>query len=95
MNLAPTGDRILIKPVEAESTTASGLIIPDVAKEQGTTAHVVAVGPGRVESGIVRAPMEVSVGDEVIFAKYSGVKIDVEGVEHLIVRDGDILAIVR
>lgn len=93
MNFRPLYDRVLVKRVNAETRTAGGLIIPDTAKEKPQEALVVAVGNGRVlENGSVRA-MSLNVGDKVLFGKYTGDEIKLEGEEHLILREEDILAV--
>ena len=81
-------DRVLIQPKEAETKTASGLYIPDTAKEKPSEGKVLAVGPGKKDE-----PMEVKVGDEVIYGKYSGTEVTVDDVKYLIVKQSDILAI--
>ena len=93
MNFRPLYDRVLVKRVNAETRTAGGLIIPDTAKEKPQEALVVAVGNGRRrENGSVRA-MSLNVGDKVLFGKYTGDEIKLEGEEHLILREEDILAV--
>ena len=86
--IKPLADRVLIQPKEAETKTASGLYIPDTAKEKPSEGKVLAVGPGKKDE-----PMEVKVGDEVIYAKYSGTEVTVDEVKYLIVKQSDILAI--
>ena len=93
MNLKPLGDRIVVKPEdEAESTTASGLVIPDTAKEKPQLGKVLAVGPGVVEDG-ERVPLDVSVGDVVFYSKYGGTEVKVEGTDYLILSARDVLAV--
>ena len=96
MEIKPLGDRIVVKPLEAENKSKGGIVLPDSAKEKPQEAKVVAVGKGKVlESGAVQAP-EVKVGDKVIFGKYSGNEfITKEGDELLILREEDILAIIK
>ncbi len=96
MNMQPLGDRIVVKPLEAESKTKGGIVLPDTAKEKPQEGKVVAVGKGKVlDSGAVQAP-EVKVGDKVLYGKYSGNEITTkEGEELLIMREEDILAIVK
>ncbi len=95
MKVRPLADRILVKRVEEETKTAGGILIPDNAKEKPMEGSVVAVGAGKVlTDGKVR-PMEVKVGDRVLFSKYSGTEIKLEGTEHLILREDDILGIVN
>ena len=92
-SLKPLEDRIVVKPSEGEETTSSGLVIPDTAKEKPQEGKVVAVGPGRFEDG-VRVPLDVKVGDKVIYSKYGGTEVKVEGEEYLILSARDVLAIV-
>lgn len=86
--IKPLADRVLVEPKEAETKTASGLYIPDTAKEKPQEGKVIAAGPGKKDE-----PMEVKVGDEVIYGKYAGTEITVEGKKYLIVKQSDILAI--
>ncbi|MCO5319201.1 MAG: co-chaperone GroES [Microthrixaceae bacterium] len=95
MNLQPLEDRLVVRPAEAEETTASGLIIPDTAKEKPQQGEVLAVGPGRTsDAGELIAP-GVSVGDKVVYSKYGGTEITVEGEDLLILQARDVLAIVK
>ena len=94
MNLKPLADRVIIKMVEAEETTKSGIILTGSAKEKPEVAEVIAVGPGGMVDG-KEVVMTVKVGDKVITSKYSGNKVKVDGEEYTIVRQGDILAIVE
>lgn len=94
MNIRPLGDRVLIKRVEAEDKTKSGIILPGQAKEQPQIAEVIAVGPGTIVDG-KEIKMEVSVGDKIIFAKYSGTEIKVDGEEYTILEQSKILAVVE
>jgi chaperonin GroES len=96
MNLQPLDDRIVVKASEAEETTASGLVIPDTAKEKPQQGEVLAVGPGRRSevSGEV-VPMEISVGDTVVYSKYGGTEITVEGEDVLILSSRDVFAVVK
>lgn len=89
VNIKPLADRVLIEPVAAEQTTASGIIIPDTAKEKPQRGKVIAVGTGKPEE-----PMTVKVGDTVLYGKYAGTEISVEGSDYLIMKESDILAIV-
>ncbi|MGG3737620.1 co-chaperone GroES [Aeribacillus pallidus] len=92
--LKPLGDRVVIELVESEEKTASGIVLPDTAKEKPQEGKVVAVGTGRVlESGERVAP-EVSVGDRIIFSKYAGTEVKYQGTEYLILRESDILAVI-
>jgi chaperonin GroES len=92
--LRPLGDRIVIELVESEEKTASGIVLPDSAKEKPQEGRVVAVGTGRVLESGERVALEVSVGDRIIFSKYSGTEVKFEGNEYLILRENDILAVV-
>ena len=95
VNIKPLEDRILVKPLDAEETTASGLVIPDTAKEKPQEGEVVAVGPGRFnENGGERIPMDVSVGDKVIYSKYGGTEVKYSGDEFLILSARDVLAVI-
>ncbi|MBI5843460.1 MAG: co-chaperone GroES [Deltaproteobacteria bacterium] len=91
MNFKPLNDQVLIKREEAETKTAGGLFIPDSAKEKPRKGVVVAVGPGRLGDKGVRLPMEVAPGDTVIYSRYAGTEIKVEGEEHVILKESDIL----
>ena len=93
-SLEPLDDRVVVKPGEEEQTTASGIVIPDTAKEKPQEGEVVAVGPGRFEDG-ARVPMDVKVGDTVLYSKYGGTEVKIEGEEHLVLSARDILAIVK
>lgn len=93
MKLQPLADRVIVKLVEKEEKTTGGVILPDTAKEKPQEAEVIAVGKGRIlDNGTTIAP-EVKVGDRVIFAKYSGTEVKLDGVEYLILRENDILAV--
>jgi chaperonin GroES len=92
--LKPLGDRIVIELVESEEKTASGIVLPDSAKEKPSEAKVVAVGTGRVLDNGERVALEVTVGDRIIFSKYAGTEVKYQGTEYLIIRENDILAIV-
>ena len=91
-NLKPLEDRVVVKPSEEEETTVSGIVIPDTAKERPQEGDVIAVGPGRFEDGN-RIPMDVKVGDKVIYSKYGGTEVKVEGEEYLILSARDVLAV--
>ena len=91
MNLKPLGDRVIVKAVEQEEVTASGIVLPDTAKEKPQRGTVLAVGEGRWIDG-ARVALEVSEGDEVIYSKYGGTEIKVDGEDLLILRESDILA---
>jgi chaperonin GroES len=94
MNIRPLGDRVVIKRIEAEETTKSGIVLPGAAKEKPQEAEIVAVGPGGVVDG-KEIRMEVKVGDRVLFSKYAGNEIKVEGVEYTILKQDDILAVIE
>ena len=91
--LKPLEDRIVVKPGEEEEMTVSGIVIPDTAKEKPQEGEVIAVGPGRFEEG-ARVPLDVAVGDKVIYSKYGGSEVKVEGEEYLILSARDVLAVV-
>jgi chaperonin GroES len=93
--LKPLGDRIVVKAVEAEEKTAGGIVLPDTAKEKPQTAEVIAVGPGKTLDNGTIAPMEVKVGDKVVYGKYSGTEIKVGAEDVIILRQDDILGIVE
>jgi chaperonin GroES len=92
--IQPLGDRVLIQPLEAEEKTKGGIILPDTAKEKQQEGKVIAAGKGRVEDGKV-IELEVKVGDKVLYGKYSGTEIKIDGEDMLIVKEEDILAIVK
>ena len=95
VNIKPLEDRIVVKPLDAEQTTASGLVIPDTAKEKPQEGEVVAIGPGRFnEDGDERIPMDISVGDKVIYSKYGGTEVKYGGDDLLILSARDVLAVV-
>ncbi|HPZ81960.1 MAG: co-chaperone GroES [Thermogutta sp.] len=92
IKLRPLDDRIVVEPMEAEETTPGGIVLPDTAKEKPQRGKVLAVGPGRLMDNGKRTEMSVAVGDEVIFGKYSGTDIELEGKELKIIRESDVLA---
>lgn len=94
MNIKPLSDRIIVKPADAEEKTASGLIIPDTAKEKPMKGEIVAVGKGKVTDDGKEVKMELKVGDKVLYGKYSGTEITIEGDEYLIMRESDVYAII-
>jgi chaperonin GroES len=94
MNVKPMEDRVLLKPLEAEQKTAGGIIIPDNAKEKPQKGEVIAVGPGKVNDKGQKIEMTLKKGDKVLYGKYSGTEITVDGKEYLIVRESDVLAII-
>jgi len=93
--LRPLGDRIIIELVESEEKTASGIVLPDSAKEKPQEGKVVAVGTGRVLESGERVALDVTEGNRIIFSKYAGTEVKYQGVEYLILRESDILAIVE
>ena len=93
VTIKPLEDRIVVKALDAEQTTASGLVIPDTAKEKPQEGEVLAVGPGRFEDG-QRLPLDISVGDRVIYSKYGGTEVKYDGQEYLILSARDVLAVV-
>ena len=96
VNIKPLEDRVLVQSLEAETTTASGLVIPDTAKEKPQEGKVIAVGPGRFdEDGEKRIPLDVKVGDVVIYSKYGGTEVKYAGQEYLLLGARDILAVVE
>jgi chaperonin GroES len=94
MKLKPLNDRVLVKRLEGEEKTAGGLFIPDTAKEKPSKGEVVAVGPGKTADDGKIIAMTVKAGDQVLFNKYAGTEIKLDGVEHLVMREDDILAII-
>ena len=94
VNIKPLEDKIVVQASEAETTTASGIVIPDTAKEKPQEGKVLAVGPGRFDDG-VRVPLDVAVGDTVLYSKYGGTEVKLNGQEYLILSARDILAIVE
>lgn len=95
MKLKPLNDRVLVKRLEMEEKTAGGIIIPDSAKEKPMKGMIVAVGPGKLDDAGKRVAMTVKEGDAVLFAKYAGTEVQVEGEDHLVMREDDILAVVE
>jgi chaperonin GroES len=96
MKLKPLGDRLIVRAIEAEETTASGIVLPDTAKEKPQKGKVVAVGEGKLseETG-KRVPLDVAEGDEVLYSKYGGTEIEVDGEDLLVLRESDVLAKVQ
>jgi chaperonin GroES len=94
INLKPLADRVIIKPSEAEEKTKGGIILPDTAKEKPIEGTIVAVGPGKISDDGKLVKPEVKVGDKVLYGKYSGTEVTVEGEEYLIMRESDIFAII-
>lgn len=95
MKIRPLHDRIIVKRLEEEEKTKGGIIIPDTAKEKPIEGRVIAVGDGRIKEDGTKIPLEVKVGDRVLFAKYGGTEIKIDGEEHLMMREDDILAIIE
>lgn len=93
--LRPLGDRVVVKLVQAEEKTRGGIVLPDTAKEKPQEAEVVAVGPGKLLEDGKRAPIDLKAGDHILFAKYSGTEVKVEGEEFLVISEKDILAAVE
>ncbi len=94
MNVKPLGDRVIVKPLEEKEIKKGGIIIPDTAKEKPQEGEIIAVGPGKVAEDGKKVPMEVSVGDKVLFGKYSGTEIKIDSQEYLIMHQDDIFGIV-
>ena len=93
MKLKPLGDRLIVKPIEEEETTASGIVLPETAKEKPQKGQVIAVGDGKWdEDGEKRIPLDVAEGDEVLYSKYGGTEVTVEGEDVLVLRESDVLA---
>ena len=95
VSIKPLEDRIVIKQVEAEQTTSSGLVIPDTAKEKPQEGEVFAVGPGRIDDNGNRIPLDISVGDKVIYSKYGGTEVKYGGEEYLVLSARDVLAVIE
>ena len=94
VSIKPLEDRIVVKALEAETTTASGLVIPDSAKEKPQEGEVVAVGPGRIDDNGNRVPLDIAVGDKVIYSKYGGTEVKYAGEDFLVLSARDVLAVV-
>ena len=90
--LLPLGDRIVVKPIEREEVTKGGIILPDTAKEKPQEGEIIAVGPGKLNDEGTRITMDVKVGDKVIYAKYAGTEVEIDGERLLIIHDSDIMA---
>ena len=95
LKLRPLGDRVWIEPIEREETTASGIILPETAKEKPQEGKILAVGAGNRNEDGERQPLDVKVGDRVLFAKYAGTEVKHDGTKYLIMRESDLLAIVK
>ena len=94
VKLKPLGDKVVVRPTQREETTKSGIVLPDTAKEKPQEGTVVAAGPGRVLEDGTRVPLDVKVGDSVLYAKYAGTEYRIDEEDHLILKESDILAIV-
>ena len=94
MKLVPLGDRVVLKQIVAEETTKSGIVLPGQTKEKPQQAEVIAVGPGGIVDG-KEVPMFVKVGDKVIYSKYAGTEVELDGEEYLVVKQNDILAVIK
>ena len=95
MKIQPLGDRVVVLRIGEEEKTAGGIIIPDTAKEKPQEGKVVAAGPGKVGEDGKRLPMDIKKGNRVLFGKYAGTEIEIDGVEHLIMREEDILGVIE
>jgi chaperonin GroES len=96
MKLKPLGDRLIVQALEEEETTASGIVLPDTAKEKPQRGKVIAAGPGKIsETSGDRVPLDVSDGDEVLYSKYGGTEIAIDGEDLLVLRESDVLAVVK
>ncbi|MBN1849741.1 MAG: co-chaperone GroES [Deltaproteobacteria bacterium] len=95
MKIKPLNDRVLVLRIEEEEKTSGGIIIPDTAKEKPQEGKIIAVGPGKMDEAGNRTPMDVKKGDRVLFGKYAGNEIKIDGVEHLIMREDDILGVIE
>lgn len=95
MKIRPLHDRIIVKRLEEEEKTKGGIIIPDTAKEKPIEGKVIAVGDGKVKEDGTKVPMEVKAGDRILFSKYAGTEVKIEGEEHLIMRQDDVLAVIE
>lgn len=94
VRLKPLADRVVVKKLDAEEKTAGGIVIPDTAKEKPQQGEILAVGPGKLDENGKRQPMELKEGDKVLFAKYSGTEVKLDGIEYVIMAERDILAVI-
>ena len=94
MNIKPLADRVVVEPLEADEKTSGGIYLPDTAKEKPQMGKIVSVGPGKVSDAGEKIPMELKKNDKVLYGKYSGTEVTIEGKEYLIMRESDILAII-
>jgi len=95
MTLKPLSDRVIVRQSEAEEKTASGIVLPDTAKEKPTKGKVIAVGPGKTDDNGVRHPLNVKAGDTVVYGKYSGTDVEVDGQKFVILRESDLLGVLE
>ncbi|MBR4741400.1 MAG: co-chaperone GroES [Desulfovibrio sp.] len=95
MKLEPLNDRVLVKRLESEEKTSGGLYIPDTAKEKPSKGEVIAVGPGKLNDNGTRVELAVKAGDQVLFNNYAGTEVKIDGVDHLVMREEDILAVIK
>lgn len=95
LNIKPLGDRVVVEPIEREETTASGLVLPETAKEKPQEGKIIAAGPGRLNEDGTRLPLEVKVGDRVLYAKYAGTEFKMNDKKYLILGEKDILAVLE
>jgi chaperonin GroES len=95
MKIKPLNDRILVQRIEEEGKTSGGIIIPDTAKEKPREGKVIAVGPGKIDDNGKRVPIEIKKGDRILFGKYAGTEIKLDGIEHIIMREDDILGVIE
>jgi chaperonin GroES len=95
MKIKPLNDRLLVQRTEEEAKSAGGIIIPDTAKEKPQKGNVIAVGPGKVDDNGRRTPPDVKVGDRILFTKYAGTEVKIDGIEHLFMREDDVLGILE
>ncbi|MBD3419363.1 MAG: co-chaperone GroES [Chitinivibrionales bacterium] len=94
MNVKPLADRVIVRPLEAEEKTAGGIIIPDNAKEKPQKGEVVAAGPGKISDSGSKIEMSLKKGDKVLYGKYSGTDVGIDGTDYLIMRESDVLAVI-
>ncbi len=95
MNIKPLADRVVVKPLEQEEVKKSGIIIPDTAKEKPVQGEIMAAGPGRLDDAGKRVDLEVKIGDKILYGKYSGTEVTIDDQDYLIMRESDVLAILK
>lgn len=95
MKIRPLEDRVLVKPSEAEAKTAAGIYLPEGAREKPMHGEVIATGPGKINEDGDRTPVEVKVGDLVVYGKYAGTEVDIDGVQHQLLRESELLAVLQ